>query len=222
MNTYSAKELARTLPVDGKFQLIQLPYEADALMPVISKTTIDLHHGKHQQGSVNNLNAALEAHPEFNFLSLEEIVCAADGAVLNNAGQILNHNLYFEALRGIEADYGADAENAANLPEEHMANAINTFFGSFENFRETFTAKGTSLFGSGWVWLSADKDGELHITQAPNAQNPVQHGLNPLLCFDVWEHAYYVDYQNRRAEHLSNMWKLVNWRVVEARYLRLR
>ena len=190
------------------FELISLPFAPEALEPVISRETIALHHGKHLQTYVNNLNAALPG-TAFEHLPLEEIVRKADGGIFNNAGQILNHNLYFEALR---------APRSENRPEGKIAEAIAQQFGSFEAFQKEFVQKGATLFGSGWVWLSKDKDGKLVITQEPNAQNPVTKGLVPLLTFDVWEHAYYVDYQNRRADHLAALWQIVNWDVVEQRY----
>ena len=191
----------------GKIELMVLPYAPEALEPVISKETIAFHHGKHLAGYVNNLNALLEGSPLAG-LSLEEIVLKAEGGMLNNAGQILNHNLYFEQFSG--------SPKAA--PTGKLAEAIVRDFGSFEAFKEEFQKKGATLFGSGWVWLSADKDGKLIITQEPNAANPIQKGLNPLLTFDVWEHAYYLDYQNRRPDHLAALWKIVNWEVVESRY----
>ena len=192
----------------SKFELMTLPFVPEALEPVISRETIALHHGKHLQTYVNNLNAALPG-TAFEHLPLEEIVRKADGGIFNNAGQILNHNLYFEALR---------APRSENLPKGKIAEAIDGQFGSFEAFQKEFVQKGATLFGSGWVWLSKDKEGKLVITQEPNAQNPVTKGFTPLLTFDVWEHAYYVDYQNRRADHLAALWQIVNWDVVEQRY----
>ena len=191
-----------------KFKLMALPYAPEALEPVISRETIGFHHGKHLAGYVNNLNALLEGSPLAE-LSLEEIVKQAEGGILNNAGQILNHNLYFGQFRAPSAD---------NLPVGRLAEAIVRDFGSFEAFREEFQKKGATLFGSGWVWLSADADGKLVITQETNAANPVQKGLKPLLTFDVWEHAYYLDYQNRRPDHLAALWQIVDWAVVDSRY----
>ncbi|MBP3712180.1 MAG: superoxide dismutase [Bacteroidaceae bacterium] len=191
----------------GKFSLMALPYEADALQPVISKDTIGFHHGKHLAAYVNNLNALLPGSG-FEEASLEEIVCKASGGILNNAGQILNHELYFGQFKGKEA---------SPLRGGLVGSAIKRDFGSFEAFKDEFQKKGATLFGSGWVWLSADKDGKLVITQEPNAANPVQKGLKPLLTFDVWEHAYYLDYQNRRPDHLAALWQIVDWNVVEGR-----
>ncbi|MBQ9654717.1 MAG: superoxide dismutase [Prevotella sp.] len=193
---------------NGKFELMALPYEADALEPVISKETIGFHHGKHLLAYVNNLNGLLENSPLAG-LPLEEIVVKGEGGILNNAGQILNHELYF-------GQFATPKEN--NQPTGKMAKAIARDFGSFEAFKEEFQKKGATLFGSGWVWLSADKDGKLVITQETNAANPVQRGLKPLLTFDVWEHAYYLDYQNRRPDHLTALWQIINWEEIENRY----
>ena len=194
----------------GKIELMALPYAAEALEPVISKETIGFHHGKHLAGYVNNLNGLLEGSPLAG-LPLEEIVLKAEGGMLNNAGQILNHNLYFEQFAAPKAD---------NKPVGKLAEAIARDFGSFEAFKEAFQKMGATLFGSGWVWLSADKDGKLVITQESNAANPIQKGLKPLLTFDVWEHAYYLDYQNRRPDHLAALWQIVDWEVVEERFVK--
>ena len=192
----------------GKFELMALPYAIDALEPVISKQTLEFHHGKHLAGYVNNLNGLLEGSPLAE-LPLEEIVLKAQGGMLNNAGQILNHNMYFGQFCAPKAD---------NAPTGKLAEAIVRDFGSFEAFKEAFQKGGATLFGSGWVWLSADKDGKLVITQETNAANPIQNGLKPLLTFDVWEHAYYLDYQNRRPDHLAALWQIVDWNVIEQRY----
>ena len=192
---------------DMKYKLIQLPYEANALEPVISKETLEFHHGKHLQAYVNNLNGLIEG-TKYEEMPLEEIVKTADGGVFNNAGQILNHNLYFTQFRTPKAD---------NKPTGVIAQWIDQQFGSFEAFKEEFTKKGATLFGSGWVWLSVDKEGKLVITQETNAGNPVQKGLRPLLTFDVWEHAYYIDYQNRRPDHLNALWQIINWDMVNER-----
>ena len=192
----------------GKFELMALPYAPEALEPVISRETIGFHHGKHLAAYVNNLNALL---PDSGFenATLEEIVCKSNGGVLNNAGQILNHELYFAQFSGRPTK----AE-----PTGALAKAIVRDFGSFEAFKEELQKKGATLFGSGWVWLSADKDGKLVITQETNAANPVQKGLRPLLTFDVWEHAYYLDYQNRRPDHLAALWAIIDWEVIGQRY----
>ena len=185
-----------------------LPYALETLEPVISKKTLEFHHGKHLAGYVNNLNGLLNDSPLAE-LSLEDIVCKSDGGILNNAGQILNHNLYFGQFFAPKAD---------NSPVGKLAETITRDFGSFEAFKEEFQKKGATLFGSGWVWLSADNDGKLIITQETNAANPIQKGLKPLLTFDVWEHAYYLDYQNRRPDHLAALWQIIDWEVIEKRY----
>ena len=190
-----------------RFELIQLPYAPNALEPVISAETIGFHHGKHLQAYVNNLNGLLPGSG-FEDSMLEEIVCNSEGGVFNNAGQILNHNLYFTQFR---------APQAENTPTGKIAEVINQQFGSFETFKEEFQKKGATLFGSGWVWLSADNNGQLVITQKQNAGNPLTKGLTPLLTFDVWEHAYYLDYQNRRPDHLAALWQLIDWDEVNRR-----
>ena len=203
----------------GKFELMTLPYVPDALEPVISKETIAFHHGKHLAGYVNNLNGMLEGSPLAG-LPIEDIVLKAErlqvgdgtsgmGGILNNAGQILNHNLYFGQFSAPKAD---------NKSVGKLAEAITRDFGSFEAFKEEFQKKGATLFGSGWVWLSADENGKLVITQEANAANPIQKGLKPLLTFDVWEHAHYLDYQNRRHDHLAALWQIINWEIIEQRY----
>lgn len=190
-----------------KFELIQLPYEADALEPVISKETIDYHYGKHLQAYVNNLNNLIPG-TQFENASLEEIVAGSDGAIFNNAGQVLNHNLYFTQF----------SPDGGGQPTGKLAEAIQQTWGTFENFQKEFINAGTGLFGSGWVWLAKDKDGKLSITKEANGSNPVAKGLTPLLGFDVWEHAYYLDYQNRRPDHLNSLWKIVDWDAVSERY----
>ena len=191
-----------------KIELMALPYAIDALEPVISRQTLEFHHGKHLAGYVNNLNGLLEGS-SLAGLPLEEMVYKATGGLLNNAGQILNHNLYFGQFCAPKVD---------NAPKGKLAEAIVRDFGSFEAFKEAFQKGGATLFGSGWVWLSADRDGKLVVTQEANAANPVQKGLKPLLTFDVWEHAYYLDYQNRRPDHLAALWLIVDWEVIEQRY----
>ena len=195
------------LQKNGKFELIQLPYNADALAPVISAETIGFHYGKHLQAYVNNLNNLLPGSV-FEGLSLEEIVSKSEGGIFNNAGQILNHNLYFTQFKAPVKD---------NVPTGKIADAINAQFGSFEAFKAEFEKKGATLFGSGWVWLSSDKDGKLVITQETNAGNPLTKGLNPLLTFDVWEHAYYIDFQNRRPDYLTSLWQIINWNEINNR-----
>lgn len=190
------------------FELMKLPYAEDALEPVISRQTISFHYGKHLQAYVNNLNALLPGSG-FEGMSLVDIVKKSNGGIFNNAGQILNHELYF-------GQFAPSKSN--NIPSGKIAETITRDFGSFDAFKDEFQKKGATLFGSGWVWLSADSEGKLVISQEANASNPAQRGLTPLLTFDVWEHAYYLDYQNRRPDHLSALWSIINWQVVEQRY----
>ena len=190
------------------FTLIDLPYAPDALEPVISAQTLAFHHGKHLKAYVDNLNKLLPGSG-LEDLPLEEIVRKAPaGPIFNNAGQILNHNLYFEQFHA----------PSAGSPTGKLLTRIEKQWGSFEAFQDEFVAKGVSLFGSGWVWLSGEEDGTLVITQEGPAGNPVTRGLKPLLTFDVWEHAYYLDWQNRRADHLKALGQIVDWKVVERRY----
>ncbi|MBQ3324006.1 MAG: superoxide dismutase [Muribaculaceae bacterium] len=191
------------------FQLIDLPFRENELEPVISAETIALHHGKHLATYVNNLNNLLPGSG-LEELPLEEIVTKANGGIFNNAGQILNHNLYFEQLQAPRED---------NCPVGALATAIEEQFGSFEAFKEKFTTAATTLFGSGWAWLASDAEGTLHLLQMPNADNPVTKGLKPLMTMDVWEHAYYVDYRNRRPDHIAAMWRILNWQKIEQRYI---
>jgi Fe-Mn family superoxide dismutase len=190
-----------------KFELPKLPYATNALEPVISQQTIEFHYGKHLQAYITNLNNLIQG-TKFENADLETIVKESDGAVFNNAGQTLNHNIYFLSF---SPDGGGE-------PKGKFAEAINAAFGSFENFKKEFNAAGVSLFGSGWVWLAKDSAGKLQITKEANAGNPITKGLTPLLGFDVWEHSYYLDYQNRRADHLAELWKIIDWNAVEARY----
>ena len=191
------------------FNLLDLTYSHDALEPVISAKTLEIHHGRHLQAYVDNLNKLLPGSG-LEGQSLEEIVRRSSGAIFNNAGQVLNHNLYF----GQFCAPGASEPDMASP----LLKQITAQWGSLDAFKEEFAAKGVSLFGSGWVWLSADKDGSLVITQEAGASNPVVKGLKPVLTFDVWEHAYYLDYQNRRPAHLAALWGILDWKVLEARY----
>lgn len=191
-----------------KFELVKLPYATDALAPVMSKETIELHHGKHLQTYVTNLNNLLPGS-KFEGKDLETIVKESDGAIFNNAGQILNHNIYFLSF----TPNGGGGEPTGKLGE-----AIKAQFGSFDNFKKEFSDAAVTLFGAGWAWLSKDANGKLYITKETNAGNPVTKGYTPILGFDVWEHAYYVDYRNRRADHVAELWNIIDWKAVEARY----
>ena len=210
------------------FTLIDLPYPIDALEPVISARTLEFHHGKHLKGYVNNLNKLI-AGTEFESMSLEDIVRHSTGPIFNNAGQILNHNLYFTQFRPApviareDASYGATGEGpttviSSEVEKSPLVTQIIKQWGSLDAFKAEFVQKGTTLFGSGWVWLQADAIGALSIGQYAGADNPVAHGLCPLLTFDVWEHAYYLDYQNRRAANLEALWGIVDWGVLDKRF----
>lgn len=190
-----------------KFELPKLPYAADALEPVISQKTIEFHYGKHHQAYVNNLNNLVPG-TKFENSDLETIVKESDGPIFNNAAQIWNHTFYFNSF----------SPNGGGEPKGALADAINTAFGSFENFKKEFVAAGVSLFGSGWAWLVKNKEGKLEIVKESNAGNPMTKGMKPILTFDVWEHAYYLDYQNRRPDHLSALWDKIDWEVVGARF----
>ena len=188
------------------FKLIALPYALGALEPVISANTLSFHHGKHLQAYVDNLNKLL-AGTEWEGKPLEQIVRTSTGAIFNNAGQILNHNLYFSQF----TPSGSELKGKIKAQIEQQ-------WGSVDAFKSEFEQKGTSLFGSGWVWLQANASGELSIAQYAGADNPVAHCFRPLLTFDVWEHAYYLDYQNRRPAYLHSLWPIVNWEEIEKRY----
>lgn len=191
------------------YEMPKLPYANNALEPVISQKTIEFHYGKHLQTYVNNLNNLVPG-TSFENKTVEEIVATApDGAIFNNAGQVLNHTLYF-------LQFAPKPEKKE--PSGKLAEAIKRDFGSFDQFKKEFNAASTALFGSGWSWLAADKNGKLILTKEPNGSNPIRNGLTPLLGFDVWEHAYYLDYQNRRADHVDALWDIIDWNVVEGRY----
>ena len=190
-----------------KFTRPRLPYANSDLEPVISATTVDYHYGKHEQAYIDNLNRLNEGS-EFDDMPLEEIIRKSDGPLYNNASQAWNHIFYFFQF----------AVGGASEPSGKLAEQIIDQFGSIEDFKQKFEQAGASLFGSGWVWLSADAEGKLYITQGRNAENPMSSGLRPILVFDVWEHAYYLDYQNRRAEYLSKLWDIVDWDIISIRY----
>ena len=188
------------------FTLIDLPYSD--LAPVISAGTLSFHHGKHLRGYVDTLNKLI-AGTEFENAALEDIIRKAPaGLIFNNAGQILNHELYFRQFR----------PGGAALADGALKVQIEKQWGSLDAFQAEFVQKGATLFGSGWVWLAAAADGTLQILQCPGADNPVAHGLRPVLTFDVWEHAYYLDWQNRRPDHLKALWGIVDWKVVGERF----
>ena len=187
----------------------QLPYALDGLTPVISADTLSYHYGKHLQAYINNLNT-LTAGTEYEQQTVEEIVASAPaGAIFNNAGQVLNHTLYFLQF--------APAPQH-NRPEGPLAEAIVRDFGSFENLQQEMSNQAATLFGSGWAWLYAGADGKLGLGKYSNAECPLRENKTPLLCIDVWEHAYYLDYQNRRADYIKALWNIIDWETIEKRY----
>ena len=191
-----------------KIQMPELPYADTRLEPVISRETVEYHYFKHLQGYVNALSMLVQG-TEFEGKSVEDIIRKApDGPIFNNAGQIFNHVFYFMQLSRPHDD---------GAPSGRLAELINASFGSFDEFKQQFAQAATSLFGSGWVWLSQDKGGKLVITKESNAGCPLRSGLNPLFVIDVWEHAYYIDYRNRRADYVAGLWRIVNWETVGGR-----
>lgn len=190
-----------------KYTQPKLPYAPDALAPAISQETIDFHYGKHEKAYIDNLNKLIEG-TEFEDMELEDIIRKADGPLFNNASQAWNHIFYFFSF----------SPEGGGEPDGDLRKAIDEQFGSFDDFKKAFVQAGVGLFGSGWVWLSRDNDGKLFITQGSNAMNPIRDGLTPLLTFDVWEHAYYLDYQNRRADALNALWNIIDWDIVASRY----
>jgi Fe-Mn family superoxide dismutase len=190
-----------------KFELPQLPYAKNALEPVISEKTIEFHYGKHHQAYVNNLNNLIPG-TKFENADLETIIKESDGGIFNNAAQVWNHTFYFQQF----------SPNGGGEPKGALAQAINEKFGSFDAFKTEFVNAGVTTFGSGWAWLVKNAQGKLEIVKESNAGNPITKGLKPIFTFDVWEHAYYLDYQNRRPDHLAELWKIIDWNVVEKRF----
>lgn len=189
------------------FLLPELPYKKEDLAPFLSAETIEFHHGKHHLAYVNNLNG-LVAGTEFENADLEAIIKKAEGPVFNNAAQIWNHTFYFESF----------SPKGNRVPTGALADAIKSSFGSYTSFQEQFTKAAATLFGSGWAWLVKNKDGALQITQEPNAGNPMKKGQIPLMTCDVWEHAYYIDYRNRRPDYIKAFWDILDWGTIQKRY----
>jgi superoxide dismutase, Fe-Mn family len=197
------------------FELPPLPYAKDALEPHIDAMTMEIHHDKHHNAYVTNLNKALEGHPELQSKSLEDLLKSLDslpeairGAVRNNGGGHSNHTFFWQIM----------GPNAGGAPTGDLANAINAAFGSFDNFKTQFAAAGAGRFGSGWAWLLVNPDGSVSITSTPNQDTPISEGKTPILGIDVWEHAYYLKYQNRRPDYIAAWWNVVNWAEVAKRY----
>lgn len=188
------------------FELPSLPYAKNALEPHISEKTIEFHYGKHHQAYVNNLNNLIPG-TAFENSSLEEIIAKADGGIFNNGAQVWNHTFYWNCL----------SPSGGGNPEGALLEAINKAFGSFDAFKDAFSKAAATLFGSGWAWLVKNKEGALEIIQESNAGNPIRKGFTPLLTCDVWEHAYYLDQQNKRPAYIETFWKLVDWKAVAGR-----
>ncbi len=189
------------------FELPELPYAYDALEPIISKKTLEFHHDKHHAAYVNNLNNLIKG-TEFENADIIDIITKSEGGIFNNAAQVWNHTFYFD-------QFGKDS---AKEPKGPLADAINASFGSFDEFKEKFSAAAKTLFGSGWAWLVKKNNGSLDIVQTSNAANPLAEGFIPILTCDVWEHAYYLDYQNKRPDYIVNFWDIINWDIVSGRY----
>lgn len=190
------------------FELPKLQYNPDALAPYISEETINFHYGKHHQAYVNNLNGLIPG-TEFENAGLEDIIMKAAGPVFNNAAQIWNHTFYFESF----------SKSGRRQPIGPFAEELNRSFGSFDAFREEFSKSAAALFGSGWVWLVKSEDGSMQIIQESNAGNPLKKGLQPIMTCDVWEHAYYIDYRNRRPDYIKAFWEIIDWDIVARRFL---
>ncbi len=188
-------------------ELPKLPYKRDALEPHISQKTIDFHYGQHHAGYVKNLNNLIEGSP-LEKMSLEEIIRNSDGPIFNNAAQVWNHTFYWNCM----------CPEKGMMPQAILLKNIERDFGSHEDFKQLFIKQAATLFGSGWLWLIADKNGKLSLMQTHNADNPLTHeGITPLLTCDVWEHAYYLDQQNQRLAYINEFWQIINWRFVEKR-----
>ena len=189
------------------FELPKLPYAYDALEPIISKQTLEFHHDEHHAAYVNNLNNLIEG-TEFADADIVDIMMKAKGGIFNNAAQVWNHTFYFD-------QFGKDK---AKAPKWQLEEAINASFGSFDEFKEKFATVAKTLFGSGWAWLVKKPNGSLDIVQTSNAANPLIEGLIPILTCDVWEHAYYLDYQNKRPDYIASFWDIIDWDIVSGRY----
>ncbi len=190
-----------------KHELPELPYPKKALEPHISETTLEYHHGKHHQKYVDNLNDLIQG-TEFEDADLEEIIKKADGGIFNNGAQVWNHTFYWNCM----------SPDGGGKPEGELADAINRDFGSFDEFKEEFSKAGKDLFGSGWVWLSKDDQGKLYISKGQNAENPIRDGYTPLLTMDTWEHAFYLDKQNKKPDYIEDFFKIIDWKKVQERY----
>ncbi len=201
------------------YELPQLPYPYNALEPYIDAQTMEIHHSKHHQAYVDKLNAALASHPDLQSKPAQDLLVALENipeeirtAVRNNGGGHVNHSFFWTVMKPPAQGGGGQATGS-------IAEAINKTFGSFEEFKKKFTETATTTFGSGWTWLVVDKSGGLAITSTPNQDSPLSGGLKPLLAIDLWEHAYYLKYQNRRLEYIEAWWNVVNWEEVEKHFV---
>ncbi|MBQ2417718.1 MAG: tryptophan-rich sensory protein [Alistipes sp.] len=206
LSAANAPQSSITIPQSSNIYTVPaLPYLSGALEPVMSSETIEYHYGKHLKGYADNLNRLIVGTP-YEGMALEQVVTSTDGAIFNNAAQMLNHIIFFEGM----------TPEVVDIPKR-LESAIVRDFGSVELFKEQFTDAAKSLFGSGWVWLVEDNYGRLSIVTTQNADNPICQGLNPLLVLDVWEHAYYIDYRNRRSDFIDGWWGIVDWQKAEKR-----
>lgn len=206
-----------SLNKDSKFVLIPLPYAYDALEPYIDKRTMEIHHDKHEQAYVDNLNKAIANYSELYSKTTEEMLKNLDTiptdirqSVINNAGGVYNHEFFWSIM----------SPKHNQEPSGNLLTAINSTFGSFDNFKKLFTEAALSRFGSGWVWLVKDSDNKLSIITTANQDSPISLGYTPILALDVWEHAYYLKYQNKRIEYINNWWNVVNWKQAETYFNR--
>lgn len=199
----------------NEFKLMPLPYSYDALEPYIDKETMIIHHTKHHQAYVDNLNKIIASSPELSSKSLEDLLTNLDSlpsnikqGVINNAGGVYNHNFFWTIM----------GPNGVGNPTGNLSKAINKTFGSFDNFKSTFKDSAMSRFGSGWAWLVSDKNGNLSIISTSNQDTPISIGLTPIIGIDVWEHAYYLKYKNKRSDYIDNWWNIVNWSQADTNY----
>ena len=207
-NPYAQNNIVKTKSENSEIVLPPLPYAENELEPYISAQTVMLHYGKHLKGYIDNVNRLIKEISNLEGKDLETIVKQSEGSLYNNAAQAWNHIFYFDAF----------SPHAQHLPSGNLEKQINKQWGNFENFKTAFTNTANNLFGSGWVWLIKNKNGTLDIIGESNAGNVLKGNGKPLLGVDIWEHAYYLDYQNRRAEHIDGLWNIIDWSIVDRRY----
>ena len=207
-NSYAQNNIVKTKSENSEIVLPPLPYAENELEPYISAQTVMLHYGKHLKGYIDNVNRLIKEISNLEGKDLETIVKQSEGSLYNNAAQAWNHIFYFDAF----------SPHAQHLPSGNLEKQINKQWGNFENFKSAFTYTANNLFGSGWVWLIKNKNGTLDIIGESNAGDVLKGNGKPLLGVDIWEHAYYLDYQNRRAEHIDGLWNIIDWSIVDRRY----